>query len=329
MDKEGLIKKLNTADLRIKRAKAVMGSKLGKAEQLIQEVKIELEKEEEEEIPPHFHIRGNQPYYLKKPIILCGASEWCTLARIMGIIPDVPAWQNITYDEYVTYLVRFPTNYVRQGIVPNLGLMQRFTEDMRLAGKIVEWTIYNRQAPYDMGDPRKAVNALISFFNVFFDAHNEFMDEEEDVHIAIDLANYVIGLGGTVSAGAWGYSHHGEDNSDLFRQLYDRPRIRSVHEHWTKASIEKENPTENVVLRNEYFDLGEEQPEHAIGFEGFKRIARETFEARAKGCCYYPFIDSWKDMPTHGRRKAEDYLEFMGQLCRELNPQIVSIIMPT
>lgn len=238
----------------------------------------------------------------------------------MKLIPDVPSWQNLTYDEYVGYLNRFPTNYVRQGIVPNLELMQKFTDDMRQSEKIVEWTIYNRQAPYDMGDAEKAVNALISYPNIFFDLHNEFTDEEEDIYLAMDLADYVIKQGGIVSGGAWGYSTHGEENSQVFYQLMGtKPYIHSVHRMWDKQSIMDQEPSRNVVIRNEYFDYGDEQPAQAIGFDGFKRIMNETFEAGAKGCCYYPFIDSWKDRPSCGREKTEKYLEFAGNLCQELN----------
>ena len=273
---------------------------------------------EEEEEPPKLTAQNNQLFYENGgtvPIKLCGVYHWEALHRILGYIDDPPEL-NLSYNQYVEYLARFKTNCVRQGTVPDIALMERFTEDMKNLDKIVEWTIYNRMS-WPMADPKKAVDNLIKFPNVFFDV-NEFGDHYSDMDIAIDLGNYVVDKGGIFAAGSWGYSTYGQQISKTFYEKYNRHQIGSVHREWDKASIERIIKYGKIPMRDEYFDHGEGSPQK-IGFEGFERIMRETFEAGAQGCLYYPFIDSWIDKPTHGREKAEKYLEFAGRLCRELN----------
>ena len=243
------------------------------------------------------------------PIKLRGVYNWEALHRISRII-DEPEF-HITYDDYIGILTQFPTNCVRQGTVPDISLMEKFTEDMRKAGKIVEWTIYNR-TKFPMCDPKKAIDALIVFPNVFFDV-NEFNDYYDDIEITIDLGNYVVNKGGIFAAGSWGHSKNGKKISDEFYKKYSKHQIGSVHREWDRASIKRVIEHGKIAVRDEYFDYGNDSPQY-LGFDGFKRIMLETFEAGAQGCLYYAFIDSWIGKPTKGREKAEKYLEFAANL---------------
>jgi hypothetical protein len=168
-------------------------------------------------------------------------------------------------------------------------------------GIIVEIGLYCEHIPDQMGDPFEAVDATIDLENVFYDCHNEFLNVD-DVEKVKSIVRYVKDKGGICSAGAWGHSPHGQEYSERFDPIGSDNDIVSVHRQWTKTWITRYTAHKPVV-RNEYFDLN-----NAIGFEGMKRIMKETVEAGA-GCQYYMFNDDiWKER-----------LKWAGEYCRELN----------
>lgn len=271
-----------------------------------------------EEPPPKLKVQGEQFCFRNEgtiPVKLCGASLFNAFAYIKKLI-GYPH-QHIDYRFYMDEITAHPQNYVRHGTVNDLDLIREHCIELLSKEIIVELNIWNSQAQWEMPDPLEVIDATIDLVNVFYDVNCEFTDDFEDIAKARQLCNYIKEKGGISCAGAWGFSTHGEAYSEEFDPVNSNNSVISVHRNWDKNSISNYTGEAKPVIRNEYFDYG---AGHAgqIGFEGFKRIMRESFEAGAQGVQYYPFIDSLTT-PDHGRRHYHEYAEFASQVCEEQN----------
>lgn len=281
--------------------------------------------------PPENGLKvvGEDIYYNGKKTIFFGASLVEAFSRILDKHPD-PPWQTLVYDEYVNYLATYNTNYVRQLVANDIPMIIAFCEDMKKQGKIVELILYAGKRTEQglirhmaimskpMPDPIAVINATIHFNHVIYDTHNEFLDEEDSIKMAKDLCTYIKSKRGISLAGAYGRSSHGQEYSERFDPIASDNSIISNHREWIRRHIERWTKKGKPVIQSECFDFGKNNPDY-LNRDKFEMLSREFINWGASGYCFYPFIDSWKDMPDEGREKASYYLKYLEGLCLEFN----------
>ena len=248
-----------------------------------------------------------------KPVKLVGVSRWEALARAKRLWYS---WGDKSLHWYEEQLINSGINYVRHGSVSDMDFVRCHCERMAEADIIVELTIHNSQVNYDMGNPKEIVNATIDLPNVFYDVHNEFLGNEEDVNTAHRLIDYIREKGGICSAGAWGHSRKGKTLSEQFNPVRSRNQIISVHREWTPDWISKYTGYGKPVIRNEFFA----RYKPLLSLEDVKKIFVQTFGAGGQGCQYYGF--AYEGLP--GLKKYDPFnwkkiLDWAGWYCKELN----------
>ena len=256
-------------------------------------------------------VRGGQFIVNGKATILIGCNRWEALARAKGIWYD---WGTESFEWYEEQLIRSGINYVRHGTIPDNEFIRQHCIRMGENGIVVKLTIHNSQVKYEMGNSFDAVKATIDLPNVFYDVHNEFLDKEADIAMAVNLINYIRSRDGICSAGAWGHSPLGQVYSETFDPILSYNQIISVHREWTKDWITRYAGHGKPVDRDEYFDKG------VLGLEGTKRIMKETVEAGGH-CQYYGFRDR-AILPHFTNPDPESwdkYLSWIGNYCKEIN----------
>jgi len=248
-----------------------------------------------------------------KPIKLVGVSRWEALARENKLWYS---WGDKDLSWYEQQFIESGINYVRHGTVPDLDLIRKHCERMAEVGIIVELTIYNRGARDIMADPRQAVDVTIDLPNVFYDVHNEFLDDREDIDTAKNLIRYIRDRGGICSAGAWGHSSDGLKNSNLFDPINSQNQIITVHREWTPDWISTYVGHGKPVIRNEFFARHDPR----LNLEDVKKIFIQTFGAGGQGCQYYGF--AYEGLPGLKKYDPFDWKEILtwaGWYCKELN----------
>jgi len=133
-------------------------------------------------------VRDGKFWVNGKATILIGCSRWEALARAKKIWYD---WGTKSFEWYEEQLINSGINYVRHGIIPDLQFVRGHCIRMGENGIVVKLTIHNSQVKYDIGNPLSAVDATIDLPNVFYDVHNEFLDQETDIAKARELISYI------------------------------------------------------------------------------------------------------------------------------------------
>lgn len=247
------------------------------------------------------------------PITLLGVSRWEALMREKKLWHN---WGNKDLAWYEEQLIKSGINYVRHGIVPDLDLVRSHCQRMGEAGIIVELTIYNSQVDYNlMGNPRKAVDATIDLPNVFYDVHNEFLNNERDVQIAKDLIEYIRNKGGICSAGAWS-GKKGKHLSGAFHSYKPPNQIESHHREWTITSFQQTLKYGKPVVMNEYFAFKQN-----LSLKQTKQIMKNAVEAGFQAVQYYGFRDQrlLPDLEHSDPFDNNEMLYWTGKFCQEIN----------
>ncbi len=266
---------------------------------------------------PRLRVEGDTIYYRNDgtiPIKLCGVSRWEALWREKHTYFD---WGPYSLAWYENELGKYGINYVRHGsYLQDFEFVYQHCKRMRDKGIIVELTVFRTLAEGRLLELSQSnIQRLNDLGNVFFDCHNEFMDDIERVYEAKRIAEIITGYGGIVSGGAWGASTDGEKNSELFHSICSAHKISTVHRQWTSGEITNALKYGKPVIRNEYFDRGD------LGLGAVKQIMYETFEAGGQGCTYYGFaIAGLEGLIAPDPFDYKEMLIYAGNLTKELNP---------
>lgn len=283
--------------------------------------KEDLEECEEEEEPDplpdpipdkKLTVKDGEILYGGEFIQLCGVYRWEALWRA-GKLPGYDkTWGDYNLDWYENKLIESGINYVRHAGIKDTNFLYNHCKRMKDNGINVEVTAFRAKKDsrgvlvtlHDMGE-------LADLGNVIFDINNEFLDEPDNVTIAINTAKILKSQGCLVSGGAWSGTE-GFVQSEEFYNSYDNLDINTHHREWSenefKATVGKGKP----VLWNEYFAM-----RSGMSLTKVKQLMNLAFDCGIQGVAYYGFRDEKLNLPGLTKFDPFDYqkiLDYAGSL---------------
>lgn len=214
-------------------------------------------------------------------------------------------------EEYIHAWIEHGCKFVRIDSVYDYDLTERFCHRMAENDIITQLTLADNDIE-GHGDYREHVRRL-KRLPIIFEANNEFMNRHETIQETIDRVKWMKDQGVIVSAGAWGYSHHGKEYAEEFRSKCDEYDIEDIHRgpypplNAYVAYIEEiKDERKNPILCGELLD----EANSGVPADQHERYIKAMIKAGSNGVNMYN--DKW---------------ELAGKLCEEFNEKNVSTIV--
>lgn len=144
---------------------------------------------------------------------------------------EEPPGHIIKLKEYENKRINSDTNFGREDIIDTRrwgGLIKSHIEKFIDAGIIIQYTLSDQNI-YGFGDWVTSLEFLLPYKkHIIIETENEILNDFIYVERALEIEEAALSMGFIASGGAWGRSHHGQENAKKYLKR-SKAKIANMH----------------------------------------------------------------------------------------------------